>query len=83
MPITAEIPLPDLLTVVGLLLIHPVLTGIRQSPTSARPVQILTLAGSLSTGAVLEASVSGSKIVRPLLRCGGEVRIPAQVGTVD
>ena len=83
MPITPEIPLTNFLPVVDLLLIHPALTGIRQSPTSARPVQVLTLVGSLSTGTVLEASVSGGKIVRPLLGCGGEVRIPDQVGTVD
>ena len=83
MPIAPKIPLTNLLPVVGILLIHPGPTGIRQSPTSTRPVQVLTLVGSLSTGAMLKASVSGDKIVRPLLGCGGKIGIPDQVGTVD
>ena len=74
--ISAKVALSNLLPVVRLPLIHPGLTRVRQCPTSALPVQIFALAGSLVAGAVLEASVCGDEMLRPLLRCGGEMRVP-------
>ena len=83
MPIASKIPLPDFLPMVRLFLIHPRLARIRQAPTGTRPVQVLSLAGSLGAGTVLEAGVFGDQMLRPLLRRGGEVGVPDQVGTVD
>ena len=83
MPIAPEIPLPDLLPMIRLPLIHPRLARIRQGPAGTRPVQVLSLAGSLVAGAMLEAGVSRDQMLRPLLRRGGEVGVPDQVGTRD
>lgn len=76
MPISLKVPLANLLPVIVLALIHPGLTRVRQCPTRTLPVQVFTLAGSLGAGTVLEASAFSDEMLRPLLRCGGEMRVP-------
>lgn len=76
MPISLKVALSNLLPVVILVLIHPRLTRVRQCPTRTLPVEVFALAGSLVAGTVLEAGVLGDEMLRPLLRCGGEMRVP-------
>ena len=83
MAISLKVALANLLPMIRLILIHPRLARIRQSPAGALPVQILALAWALSTGTMLETGVSGGEILRPLLCLGDEMRVPDQVGAVD
>ena len=76
MSIRLEIPLPNLLPVIRLLLVHPRLTRVGQRPPGTLPVQVLALVGPLVAGAVLQARVTGDEVVGPLLGVGDEFGVP-------
>ena len=76
MPIRLEIPLPNLLSMIGRLLVHPALARVGQGTAGTLPVEVLALAGPLGAGAVLEAGVLGDEVVGPLLGGGDEVGVP-------
>ena len=76
MAIAFEITLSNLLPMIHLPLINPALTPIRQRASGTRPVEILSLSGSLGIGTVLESGVSGGEILRPFFRCCGKVGVP-------
>lgn len=79
MPITAEISLTDLLTVVILLLAHPAPAGPRHAPVRFAPVEIFTLAGPVLPVAVLETLVGGGKMPSVRRGVGGELVVPGEV----
>lgn len=83
MPITHEIPLPNLLPMIHLPLIDPPLTPTRQRAPRARPVEILALIWSLRVRTVLQTRVPRGEVVRPFFGGGGEVRVPDEVWAVD
>lgn len=83
MAVGLEVAVPDLLPAVRAPLVHPRLRRVRQPPARAHPVQVLALVGPLVARAVVEARVGGREAVGPVLRVGGEVGVPDEVGPGD
>ena len=76
MAVGLEIPLANLLPMVGRLLIDPALARVGQGAAGALPVEVFALARSLGAGAVLEAGVLGDEVGGPLVGGGDEVGVP-------
>lgn len=64
MPIRTEIPLPDLLPMIILLLIHPHLAAPLDAPLRFAPRQVLALTWSLVAAAMLEPLVGAAEVLR-------------------
>ena len=58
------------------------LARIRQVPSGAHPIQVLTLTGPLFTSAMREACISGCKMLSPPLCLRSKMRVPLQSRTV-
>lgn len=83
MPIGREIPLADLLPMVGFRLVDPALAPLRQHipvSTSTHPIQVLALPGSLVASAVLQVFNLGGQVLGPFPGFGLEMRVPDEVG---
>lgn len=79
MPVAAEIPLTDLLTMIILLLVHPAPAGPGHTPVRLAPVKIFTLAGPVLPVAVLETLVGGGNMPSVRRGVGGELVVPGEV----
>lgn len=82
MPIRPEIPLPDLLPMIILLLIHPHLAPRLDAPLRFAPRQVLALARSLVPRTVLQPFVGAAEVLRVGRGVFFQFVVPDEVGAV-